>query len=42
VLYAKHGLQTAAADISAPVLAFTDWRLRRRNLTANIIDLPAS
>jgi mycofactocin glycosyltransferase len=42
VLYARHGLQTTAADISAPMLAFTQWRLRRRNLNANIIDLRTS
>lgn len=42
VLYARHGLQTAAADISAPMLAFTNWRLRRRNLDASIIDLRTS
>jgi 2-polyprenyl-3-methyl-5-hydroxy-6-metoxy-1,4-benzoquinol methylase len=39
VLYAKNGMTTAAADISAPMLAFTAWRLRRRGLAANVIDL---
>jgi 2-polyprenyl-3-methyl-5-hydroxy-6-metoxy-1,4-benzoquinol methylase len=41
VLYAAAGLETAAADISAPMLAFTKWRCERRKLKVDILDLRA-
>lgn len=39
LLYAAEGMETAGADISEPMLAFTKWRLERRGLHADIFDL---
>src|SRR5262249_14657429 len=39
VLFARHGFDVALADIAAPVLRFSRWRLELRKLPAQIIDL---
>ncbi|MBI3326883.1 MAG: class I SAM-dependent methyltransferase [Nitrospinae bacterium] len=39
ILFARHGLQIALADISSPLLHFSQWRLERRRLPAQYIDL---
>jgi SAM-dependent methyltransferase len=39
LLFASHRLQTAVADISSSLLRFSAWRLGRRKLTAQYIDL---
>jgi SAM-dependent methyltransferase len=39
ILFARHGLEVALAEISSPLLAFSQWRLHRRGLRAQLIDL---
>jgi mycofactocin glycosyltransferase len=39
ILFANHGFEVALADISSPLLRFAEWRLTRRGLTAQTIDL---
>jgi SAM-dependent methyltransferase len=39
ILFARHGLQVGLADISSPLLRFTQWRLDRRELLARYFDL---
>jgi SAM-dependent methyltransferase len=42
LLFARHGLQTALADISSSLLRFSAWRLGIRKLPAQYIDLRRS
>lgn len=42
ILFARHGLQVALADISSPLLRFSQWRLGMRGLSAQYLDLKAS
>jgi SAM-dependent methyltransferase len=42
VLFARHGFEVALADISSPLLQFSEWRLGQRGIKAKIIDLKAS
>ena len=39
ILFARHGLKVTLADISPTMLAFARWRLQRRGLRAEFIDL---
>ena len=39
VLFARHGMEVPAADISSPMLDFTRWRLAQRRLDGRFIDL---
>lgn len=39
ILFARHGFEVALADISAPMLRFSEWRFRRRRLSAQFMDL---
>src|SRR5438132_6402117 len=39
ILFARHGLEVALADISSTLLGFSQWRLVRRRLPAAYIDL---
>lgn len=39
ILFARNGLSIALADISTPVLEFSKWRLSRRGIEANFVDL---
>ena len=39
ILFARHGLAAASADISSTLLRFSQWRFERRNLTAEMLDL---
>ncbi|HEX4803076.1 MAG TPA: class I SAM-dependent methyltransferase, partial [Myxococcaceae bacterium] len=39
ILFARHGFQVTLADISSPLLRFSEWRFRRRGLPAQFIDL---
>jgi len=39
ILFARHGYSVALADISSPLLDFSRWRLARRDLAADMIDL---
>jgi mycofactocin glycosyltransferase len=39
ILFARHGLQVASADISSSLLRFSQWRFERRGLSAEMIDL---
>lgn len=39
ILLARHGLDVTLADISSSVLRFARWRLERRGLVANYVDL---
>ena len=42
ILFARHGLQVALADISSPLLRFSEWRLGIRRLPAQYLDLKAA
>jgi SAM-dependent methyltransferase len=42
ILFARHGLQAALADISSSLLRFSAWRLGIRKLSAQYIDLKLS
>ena len=42
ILFARHGLQVALADISSSLLRFSAWRLGSRKLSAQYIDLKLS
>ena len=42
ILFARHGLQTALADVSSSLLRFSAWRLGIRNLAVRYIDLKLS
>jgi 2-polyprenyl-3-methyl-5-hydroxy-6-metoxy-1,4-benzoquinol methylase len=42
ILFARHGLQTALADVSSSLLRFSAWRLGIRNLAVQYIDLKLS
>ncbi len=39
ILFARHGLEVASADISSSLLAFSAWRFRIRDLPAQMLDL---
>jgi len=39
ILFARHGLTVASADISSALLRFSQWRFARRDLPADLIDL---
>ena len=39
ILYAKHGFRVTLADVSETMLGFARWRLARRGLEAEFIDL---
>ena len=39
LLFARHGLEVTLADISSPMLDFSQWRFRLRGLTAHFLDL---
>ncbi len=39
ILFARHGFQVALADISTPMLEFARWRLQRRGIEVELIDL---
>jgi len=39
ILFARHGLTVASADISSALLRFSQWRFERRHLAAEILDL---
>lgn len=42
ILFAQNGLAVTLADISSTLLAFSQWRLERRRLRAEYIDLKVS
>ena len=42
ILFARHGLEVAVADISSPLLEFCRWRLTHRGLPATHFDLKTS
>jgi 2-polyprenyl-3-methyl-5-hydroxy-6-metoxy-1,4-benzoquinol methylase len=42
ILFARHGLQAALADISSSLLRFSAWRLGIRKLSAQYVDLKRS
>jgi 2-polyprenyl-3-methyl-5-hydroxy-6-metoxy-1,4-benzoquinol methylase len=42
ILFARHGLQVALADISSSLLRFSAWRLGIRRLSAQYVDLKLS
>jgi SAM-dependent methyltransferase len=39
LLFARHGMETLVADISAPMLQFAKWRFDRRGLPGQFLDL---
>ena len=39
ILFARHGLDVALADISSPLLVFSEWRFRLRKLGGEFFDL---
>ncbi len=39
ILFARHGFRVTLADISSSLLRFAEWRLRRREIPATLIDL---
>jgi SAM-dependent methyltransferase len=39
LLFARHGFHVSHADISSPLLRFSQWRMERRGLSADFIDL---
>ena len=39
ILFARHGLDVTLADISSPLQRFSQWRLEKRKLSAQCIDL---
>jgi SAM-dependent methyltransferase len=39
LLFARHGFQVSNADISSTLLRFSQWRMERRGLSAEFIDL---
>jgi ubiquinone/menaquinone biosynthesis C-methylase UbiE len=39
ILFAQHGFRVALADVSETMLRFAEWRLDRRGLKAELIDL---
>ena len=39
ILFANHGFQVSLADVSLTMLDFAQWRLRRRGIRAELIDL---
>lgn len=39
ILFARHGLGVTLADISSPLLDFSQWRLAQRGLPAHCLDL---
>lgn len=39
ILFARHGFKVTLADISPTMLAFARWRMQRRGLSAQFIDL---
>ncbi len=39
ILFARHGLEVALADISSPMLRFSQWRFDLRGLPARFVDL---
>ncbi len=39
ILFARHGLAAASADISSTLLRFSQWRFERRDLAAEMLDL---
>jgi 2-polyprenyl-3-methyl-5-hydroxy-6-metoxy-1,4-benzoquinol methylase len=39
ILFAQHGFKVTLADLSPPMLDFARWRLERRQLKADLIDL---
>ena len=39
ILFARHGLKVGLADISSPLLAFSQWRLSNRSLPGEYFDL---
>ena len=39
ILFAGHGLEVTLADISVPLQEFSAWRLRKRKIGAQLIDL---
>jgi len=39
ILFARHGFHVTLADISTPMLEFARWRLARRGIAAELIDL---
>src|SRR5262249_10927551 len=41
ILFARHGIAVTIADVSSSMLAFARWRLERRGLHADVIDLTA-
>jgi mycofactocin glycosyltransferase len=42
ILFARHGLQVTLADISSPLLRFSQWRMNTRGLSAQYFDLKTS
>lgn len=42
ILFARHGFQVTLADISSRLLAFSRWRIERRGLSADYVDLNTS
>lgn len=41
ILFARHGIAVTIADVSPSMLAFARWRLERRGLHADVVDLTA-
>jgi ubiquinone/menaquinone biosynthesis C-methylase UbiE len=39
ILFGKHGFQCTLADVSSTILDFAKWRLKKRNIKCEIIDL---
>jgi 2-polyprenyl-3-methyl-5-hydroxy-6-metoxy-1,4-benzoquinol methylase len=39
ILFARHGLRVSLADISTPLLRFSEWRFAQRHLPGEFIDL---
>jgi 2-polyprenyl-3-methyl-5-hydroxy-6-metoxy-1,4-benzoquinol methylase len=39
ILFARHGFGVTLADISSPLLHFSQWRLKQRQLPAQCLDL---
>jgi len=39
ILFARNGLAVTLADISSPLLQFSEWRFRQRKLPAQFIDM---
>ena len=42
ILFARHGLEVTLADISSPMLDFSQWRFCQRGLTSRFIDLKST